>query len=184
METFFAADLHLDHANIIKHSKRPFKDMEEMNETLIDNWNRVVGAKDVIYVLGDFAFTGRDAEEHLKRLKGRIRMLRGNHDNWLTNKNCFRYVDWVQDYHELKVNKQLYVLSHYPIHSWNKRHYGSVHLYGHTHKDINIEYTDDFRPEYTGDFAPWDKYMCVSMECINYTPISLSEVNRRFNIVY
>lgn len=51
---YYISDLHFDHTNVIKFDNRPFKDVEEMNNTLINNWNSVVKKSDIVYVLGDF----------------------------------------------------------------------------------------------------------------------------------
>ena len=56
MKTFFIADTHFGHKNIIKYCNRPFANIEEMNETLIENWNKAVSAEDAVYILGDFAY--------------------------------------------------------------------------------------------------------------------------------
>ena len=55
-KTFITSDLHLDHTNIIKYCKRPFLDTEEMNQTLINNWNNTISKRDTVYFLGDLAF--------------------------------------------------------------------------------------------------------------------------------
>ena len=52
--TFFTSDTHFNHANIIKFCNRPFKDVEQMNETLIANWNRTVGIDDTVFHLDDY----------------------------------------------------------------------------------------------------------------------------------
>jgi calcineurin-like phosphoesterase family protein len=73
---FFTADTHFGHANIIKYCQRPFSSVEEMNETLIANWNRVVAAEDTVYHLGDVALG--DAKPVLDRLKGKIVLIVGS----------------------------------------------------------------------------------------------------------
>lgn len=53
-KTFYIADLHLQHSNVIKFDKRPFTNVEEMDDALISNWNAVVDKGDHVYHLGDF----------------------------------------------------------------------------------------------------------------------------------
>jgi calcineurin-like phosphoesterase family protein len=53
MTVFFTADTHFGHTNIIKHVGRPFTSVEDMDKTIIRNWNRAVCPTDTIYHLGD-----------------------------------------------------------------------------------------------------------------------------------
>ena len=78
---FFTSDSHFCHKNIIEFCSRPFETVEEMNEKLVENWNKVVGPSDIVYHLGDFCFAG-SAEWHylLGKLNGRIHLIIGNHD--------------------------------------------------------------------------------------------------------
>ena len=46
--TFFTSDTHFNHANIISFCNRPFKDVEQMNEVMIANWNHVIGKDDSV----------------------------------------------------------------------------------------------------------------------------------------
>lgn len=81
MTRFYTADLHLGHANIIEYTGRPFADVDEMNYTLIDNWNSVVGRNDEVIVLGDMVL-GKLSETLplVGLLNGRKVLLAGNHD--------------------------------------------------------------------------------------------------------
>jgi calcineurin-like phosphoesterase family protein len=67
---FVTADLHLNHCNIIKYCNRPFKTVEEMNKTLINNWNSKVTKEDVVFHLGDFCFG--PYKEFERKLNGKI----------------------------------------------------------------------------------------------------------------
>lgn len=76
---YLISDLHLNHANIIKYCGRPFRNVEEMNATLVGNWNRVVKEDDTVFFLGDLAF-GRDPLSWLEELNGHIVLIKGSHD--------------------------------------------------------------------------------------------------------
>ena len=76
---FFTSDTHFDHANIIRFCNRPFATVEEMNEALIANWNRKVHRDDTVYIMGDMFFRTTDPEPILQRLKGKKRLIVGNH---------------------------------------------------------------------------------------------------------
>ena len=82
---YFTADQHFGHANIIKLCSRPFSDVQEMDEALIENWNRRVTNGDTIYIIGDLLFRNSvPTEEYLQRLKGKKHLILGNHDNtWI-----------------------------------------------------------------------------------------------------
>ena len=79
--TFFTSDTHFNHANIIKFCNRPFKDVEQMNEVMIANWNSVIGKDDTVFHLGDFCLGGAaEWTKILDRLNGKIYLIMGNHD--------------------------------------------------------------------------------------------------------
>ena len=82
MKFWFSADLHLHHANIINLCDRPFKDIEDMDNKLIVNWNSRVRSEDTIFHLGDFCYKndGRSFKEYYKRLNGTKIFIKGNHD--------------------------------------------------------------------------------------------------------
>ena len=70
--TYFTADLHLGHDNIISFCNRPFKNIEEMDKAIIDNWNSKVTEKDEVWILGDFSYRSvKNVENYLQKLKGK-----------------------------------------------------------------------------------------------------------------
>jgi calcineurin-like phosphoesterase family protein len=139
-----------------------------MDETIISNWNKVVGENDLVYHLGDFAFgprednTGKIFFENLfNRLNGLIVLIKGNHDSlaW-KNRGCF-YASY-DSYHEIRINGQDITLCHYAMKIWNKSHRGAWHLYGHSHESL-----PDDKQSLSFD---------VGVDCHNYTPINFERV--------
>lgn len=161
---WFTSDHHFGHARIIESCNRPFGSTEEMTEEMIQRWNACVKAQDTVYHLGDFALMRKeDIEGILARLNGSICLLKGNHDRAVTK--C--KLAWVKDYYELKVRdedapkgKQLIVLSHYAHKTWRNRHYGSWHLFGHSH----------------GNLTPEPGSLDVGVDCWDYTPVSYDTI--------
>jgi calcineurin-like phosphoesterase family protein len=150
MSIFFSADLHLNHKSIIEHCHRNFANVDEMNETIINNWNKVIQPDDMVYLLGDVSWSSRAKTVPLiYRLKGRIFLIRGNHDQDILKKDCVERFEWVRDYSYLKVEDpdgpngktQPIILFHYPILSWNHRNYGSWMLHGHCHGSLPVDRT-------------------------------------------
>ena len=69
---YFTSDLHFGHENCIRLCNRPFTSIEEMDELLIQNWNRKVTGNDKVYILGDFIYRSKKPpEEYLRRLRGK-----------------------------------------------------------------------------------------------------------------
>lgn len=174
MDTWFISDTHFGHANIIKYSKRPYKDVDEMNEMMIQEWNKLVKPEDNVHHNGDFAFMPVDKlEKLLWRLNGNIHLVLGNHDKEIVkNKNRLLKqgkFNTIQNYNELKLNGQMIVLFHYGLRVWNKSHHGSILLYGHSH----------------GSLPPYGKSVDIGVDCKEitkeYRPIHLDEVLKYMN---
>jgi calcineurin-like phosphoesterase family protein len=157
---FFTADTHFNHANIIRHCDRPFSCVEDMDETMIENWNSVVtNPSDEVFMLGDFVFYSKKIVTNpagiFARLRGRKYLIKGNHDR----DNTFKLPwGWVKDTFFLKhLNQGGIWLSHYPHRSWRNSFHGSWHLYGHNH----------------GSMPPYGKSFDVGVDCWNFTPVAL-----------
>ena len=88
-EYFITSDHHFFHNNIIKYTDRPFDNVDEMNERMIEIWNSVVKPGDEVLHLGDLFFNSRGydkAKEIISRLNGTIDLLKGNHDRFTKKK--------------------------------------------------------------------------------------------------
>ena len=78
---FFTSDLHFGHKNIIRFDNRPFFSVEEMDKTLIENWNRKVSEDDTVYILGDISwYNDEKTTEIFAGLNGHKILIKGNHD--------------------------------------------------------------------------------------------------------
>ena len=167
-QVFFTADHHFGHKNIIKFANRPFASVEEMNETMIELWNKKVGPNDEVYHLGDVGLCSQGKlRKILERLNGKIYLIRGNHEK--SAEACHSHFEWIKDYYELVVEdpehergQQLIVLMHYAMRVWNVSHWGSYMLYGHSHGEL----PDD----------PNARSIDVGVDCHDFAPISYAEV--------
>jgi calcineurin-like phosphoesterase family protein len=156
-DIWFTADTHFGHRNIISHCNRPFQSVEEMDETLIKNWNSVVGVKDTVYVVGDFSLDARKVNYYLGRLNGSQKFLvMGNHDD-VKKEHTWSYVFDVKG---IRIEKDYIWLAHYGHRVWNKSHHGSYHFYGHSH----------------GTLTPYGKSCDVGVDCWNYTPVNFERL--------
>lgn len=161
---FFTADEHYFHANIIKYCSRPFKNVEEMNETLINNHNSVVKQEDITVHVGDFAF-GLDVSSLLYRLNGKHIFIKGSHDKW--SKHSLYLC-------EFNIENQLVCACHYAMRTWPRSHYNSWLVFGHSH----------------GRLEPFGKSYDVGVDNNNFYPVSfeklgeiMSELPDNFNLV-
>lgn len=71
---FFTADPHFFHDRIIEICGRPFRDADDMRESLIHNWNAVVPKCGYVFVLGDMFWKRGDMEKCVRlmdRLNGK-----------------------------------------------------------------------------------------------------------------
>lgn len=173
MKTFITSDTHFYHSKTITWQNMPrrylfnsqkdipmliddksnpdfdkqilHEDCIRMNETLISNWNSVVGKDDEIYHLGDLAFAShKKIREIFERLNGKIHLIPGNHEKWKVLKKISDMFASVNSYKEIQHyyqgEKYHICMMHYPLATWNRAHYGTLMLHGHSHgayKGIN-----------------------------------------------
>lgn len=156
---FVTSDLHLNHGNIIKYCARPFLNVNDMNKTLIKNWNSVVGEKDKVYFLGDLAFHtyDEDTKYWLSKLNGRITRLWGNHDK-----------DEILPRHLiLNYKGKKFYLCHFPEEvpkSWK-----GWAICGHNHNNDIEKYPF---------IDKINKRINVSIELTNYRPVNMDDIVR------
>lgn len=174
MTIWFTADTHFGHNNVIQYCHRPYQSISEMDEQLIKNWNQVVKPDEIIYHLGDFTLLGKEpAEGYLQQLNGKIHVIPGGHDHRWIGKDTYISgsgypVQIMPPLQTIKValpdsnESQLIVLCHYSLRVWDRSHYGSWHLYGHSHGGLpSLENSRD-----------------VGVDCWDYCPVSLEDINR------
>ena len=153
-----------------------------MDWELITRWNSVVGPDDIIWHLGDFCFGKlHQVEWYLNRLNGKIHMLKNiyHHDRyWMCNalnkkKKLFSKSGHLVTFREpvisIRHEKQIIVLCHFPFASWDRRHYGSWHLFGHCHGNFQV-------PE-------GEKMLDVGVDSWDFTPVSFEQIKERMDNV-
>lgn len=183
MEIWYTSDSHFDHANIIKYSGRPFKDVEEMNECLIARWNEVVRPSDHIWHLGDLTMhrqIGQIKYRILDRLNGHKRLLLGNHDM----DSVEHYLEWFEKIKASHVHDNI-LFTHIPVHpSSLGRFVANVHGHCHDQPDYKPVERQVFKfnggpvKEAVSRMVP---YLNICVERTHYRPISLSEVKERIS---
>jgi calcineurin-like phosphoesterase family protein len=153
---WLTSDTHFSHAKILA-SRPQFRSIEEHDETLIDNWNRVVRRGDRVYHHGDVALGKPEPIAKLiRRLNGQIYLISGNHDGPAQHKACVDRFVWIRSLETLKVGETKLVMCHYAMRTWNCQHHGAIHTFGHSHgtlpdderlasMDVGVD-TNDFRP--------------------------------------
>ena len=190
---YFTSDWHLGHVNIIKFSKRPFKDIDHMHRVLINNYNAVVRPEDTCYFLGDMGMTKKDIMRPLvEQLNGTKVLLLGNHDRHRTFMEECGF-DIVLYGAVFNIAKELVTASHCPLRglyredtsqmkgnnpgdNWygetKKKHqpfildnFGQFHLHGHVHS-----------PNRGRSKRIEGRQIDVGVDANQYRPVSMSQI--------
>jgi calcineurin-like phosphoesterase family protein len=178
------SDFHFGHGNAITQFKRDdgtplrdFESIEDMNETIINNYNKVVKAGDSVYILGDVAINRRYINL-CGRLNGRKVLILGNHDIF-TNHRSNDYEPYFDRIHSNKVymrkgaagEQDGVIMTHFPIVGNMERFAANIH--GHTHWNlVGMDTTKRVSPENT--VSKW--YVNVCVERTNYMPVNVIEL--------
>lgn len=161
---FVVSDTHFGHANILtfKNSDgspvRSFSSVQEMDEYMIDKWNSVVRPQDHVYHLGDVAIKRPDIAT-VGQCNGHKRLVRGNHDIYRTKE----YLPYFDEIYGIRVLDGM-IFTHIPIHPESLSRF-KANIHGHVHS----------LPQ--GRYGP--RYYNVSVEVIDYTPVSLEDLKLR-----
>ena len=178
---WITSDTHYHHKNICRgvtnwrtqdgkipvSSTRDFRDLDEMDSVIINNINSKVGQDDTLIHLGDVAFGGFDKlEQFLDRLICKnIYLVLGNHDHHIKNDRAFikdRFMA-VQNYLEVNIEDENFVLCHYPLQSWHGLNKGVIHLHGHVHLSAQNKWGNG-------------KRLDVGMDGNNMQPYKITEI--------
>ncbi len=160
MMRYIISDIHLGHENVIEHCDRPFADVNEMNQTLIANWNQIVGEDDIVFFLGDLGCFADEKElnEWLTKLTGRIVFIEGNHDH------PSKYINGLNthQYYILKQGEWEFCCTHRPENA--PRFWDGWVIHGHHHNTHLEEYPF---------IDPIEQRINVSIELLDYYPLNL-----------
>lgn len=175
---YFTADIHYSHKNIVKGEStwgsdeacRNFEDREEMNDTIIKNFNKtIINPNDILVILGDIAFDDKSTEEFLTRLNCKnLYGCYGNHDKPLRmNKSLQSHFRQLSDVGSITVDETMIFVSHYAHRVWPRSHHGTVHLYGHSHNTLLD--------------LPDSRSMDVGVDTNNFFPYSFEDIMERMS---
>jgi calcineurin-like phosphoesterase family protein len=163
MTIFFTGDTHFGDMRVLRFDHRPFRNIADHDEGLVERWNETVGPDDEVWHLGDFAL-GPSRErifELLASLNGKKHLIVGNNDGLDT----LEAPGWasLQHYAELTVDGRGLVLCHYPFRTWNDIGKGVIDLHGHSH----------------GRLTPATRQYDVGVDVWDFRPVTLATILAR-----
>lgn len=171
---YFTSDLHLNHMNILRYESesRPFNTIEEMNQAIIDNINKIVKAWDTLFILGDI-FMGPKEKAYgwLEQIKCRnVTIVLGNHDSNEWKQEYYRSLGWsVANFVTVEHNCFRFFCHHYPIEETGQNLYTKqdIYLYGHLHSKAPKGLQDD------------NTYH-VGLDTNNLYPVSIEQIIKEY----
>ena len=171
---YYIADAHFGHENILKLCGRPFGCIEDMNQALIAAWNERVTGNDTVFILGDLFYRCADPEPILQQLKGKKRLIIGNHDSsWMDKVDLNRYFVSVDSFLEITDGVRAITLCHYPLLTW-KHKLRTYMIHGHIHNDT----TSDFFPL----LAVRERVLNAGVDINGFQPVTFEELQENNRI--
>lgn len=196
-QLFFTSDTHYNHKNICRgvtnwrtqdgsipiDQTRDFKNLEHMNDTIVDNINKTVGQNDILIHLGDWSFGGFESiQEFRDRIVCKnIYLTYGNHDHHIENNRgsiqnifteTFQYkaleVTEADTSKLIPPKKYEFIINHYPLCSWHDMNKGRFHLFGHVHLPSDKKIMGG-------------RSMDVGMDGNNMTPYNMTEIVKKLS---
>lgn len=170
---YYVSDLHFGHKNILEMCKRPFSSIEEMDERLVENWNKRVKKNDKVYILGDLIYKSTTPPEaYLERLKGEKVLILGNHDKWWVDKvDLTKYFSFVMRLDVINTGKGKATLCHFPMMDFEGRYL----IHGHIHANTDMDYWSVLKNS--------DRTLNAGVDVNGFQPVTFDELlenNLRF----
>lgn len=166
---FFTSDTHFGHAKMLTFynydgvRERPFDTVEECDELMIENWNKVVRPQDKVYFLGDLVLNKKSIHNVMSRLKGHKCLIRGNHDLLALK----YYTEWFYDIRGC-YNLDSYLMTHIPIHPDSKSRF-KMNIHGHLHSNhVKLNGKNDL----------WYRNVC--MDACDYKLVPYEQIQKEY----
>jgi len=180
---WFTSDTHFNHQKILEFCKRPFENIDEHDQKLIENWNSKISPDDTVFHLGDFCFGGYPKWEEIRnQLNGHIILIYGNHDQKNRTAGTDELFDYTSFQMQIQIGKQMVYLNHFPFLCFAhgnidtyKNSY-SVQLFGHIHSGPNSTSEDTSRSDML-----YPTQYDVGVDNNNYFPVSWKEIKTIIN---
>jgi calcineurin-like phosphoesterase family protein len=165
-ETFLISDTHFGDLDSLAYTRddgslfRPFASVQQMDDLMIENWNKTIKPDDKVYHLGDVCIHRKDLKV-LEKLNGKKCLIRGNHD-------IFKLKDYSKYFYDVRgchcIDK--FIFTHLPVHRDSLGDWKNIHGHIHWRRVQFHNFVDPF-------------YYNVCVECNDFTPISFEEVKKR-----
>ena len=172
---WLTSDTEFFNSNIIEYANRPYKDVQEMNDKLVHNWNYLVKESDMVYHLGNFGRYGIEGCKIYNKLNGRIVLVRGNDDASLLKLMDMGF-DGICDSLTLSYKQYVFTMTHEPLIDtmFDQSNHGLINLHG----------------KIRGCKRAFKNRIHVGCDAWNYQPVSLDEIiseykkSRKQNVLY
>ena len=185
---WFTSDQHFGHRNVLRFCHRPFDDIKQMGQALIDNWNNVVNDDDICFILGDMCWfeSRHEVKKIMNKLKGKtIYVVPGNHCTRKSYELCDERIVLLDDISAIylrhegceKIFKEIFV-SHMPLMTWPHRERGAINLFGHIHSGPLVTNDAD------QDLPLWEGLQYdVGVDNNDYTPVEIDDILDELSII-
>lgn len=169
---WFTSDHHWGHKNFLNFKDkegnkiRPFDNVQEMDEFMIDRWNEHIKPGDKVYHLGDITFDKQNFGNIITKLNGSKRLVLGNHDDvtFLSSGGWFKKIYTIRRFDDLG-----FVVSHIPLHHEqifnHRKNFQMKQVHGHVHQNS----LDN------------PLYVNVCVEVTDYKPVHMDEIIKKVN---
>lgn len=165
LNVFIIADTHFGDSNIITYEKRPFLNIEDMDNHIIDSWNKIVEEDDIVFHLGDVGiYPISKMSDIIQRLNGKKILVMGNHDTDFTIREWMK-CGFSEVYKYPIIYNEFIVMQHEPPQYINSAT-PFFYLYGHVHGT-------EMYPTITRQSA------CVSVERWDFTPVNIESIKEK-----